>query len=164
MKSDLVPIVAHVESSLDVIAAIELGLVMSEVKQDAKPIVSGKLISGFDDCSVARGASDPFMGDCPAWCDDMHTVMGSREDRWHMSDGAMLPLSLEDMSYYPSDKPGGKSVYSVSTLHTWLQQHDAYRDAEVAISVKGSKELKLTIAEAETLAHALLNQVAQARL
>jgi len=103
--------------------------------------------------TVQRGAPDPFMTPCPAWCtqDGPHSVELMAEDRNHWGEEHPLNLSL-----VPAEYISDEDAYELPYLTTYLRQN--VRDAEPAVNLSQG-ELPgwlLTLAEARELGRTLI--------
>ncbi|PRY00692.1 DUF6907 domain-containing protein [Allonocardiopsis opalescens] len=106
-----------------------------------------------------------LTGPCPAWCDGRHDESDGPDDRLHHGEFVAVPMSL--LAQWKDSDPGEPGGWHLQMCETSLEQ--GYREAEprVLIWLRAMSEEEhvdfLTVDEAEEFAHAILDQVRQAR-
>lgn len=89
---------------------------------------------------------DPFIGECPAWCEGGHLHWECPDDRSHFGEPVDIALELMDGDY-----DSISTTRYVATIRTYLQQHYRETEARVFIARGEAAGLYLTLAEATLL-------------
>jgi len=89
---------------------------------------------------------DPFIGECPAWCEGGHLHWEAADDRSHFGEAVDIALELMDGDY---DRIS--TTRYVATIRTYLKQHYRETEATVFIARGEAAGLYLTLAEATLL-------------
>lgn len=110
---------------------------------------------------VELGVRDPYIDECPGWCQGRHTVRAHEDDRRHFGSGFFVPIRSLPTTYSTEDKSIGFTDICIS-----LERPALYRDPFVRFQVltPDGLMLPLTVEEAQQIADCLLALVKESQM
>lgn len=109
---------------------------------------------------VPLGQRDPYIDECPAWCEGFHTVTTHESDRRHHG-LAMWVLVRSLPTRYSRAHDGGSVVFGDVCMS--LERPAQHRDPRIRLQTMARRPLLLSIKEAEQIADSLIALVKESQ-